>query len=643
MLPLSVRIFLQVLIHGFFLERIFVFGMIAIVFFNHIGRVLDHYICCFAYHSIPLTITFITGFPRSGTTNFTRTVGGGASIFHTLAESLTLKYISTVLPVYKIIEFLLVAVGNSDSHALSETSEEDSMYLIHIWKGYTVVTMFPSITKNLPLLHDVMTITETDVDFVMTCYQRAAYFDQKRKQIGKNFFMQPHVHYILAKYKNTKFVVMYRNQAAMIASYAQHLSELVFWRDTMTADFETYFNRFAIQYMYRKVQPYIKKLQSDGNDRIFLLPASEWFEIATRDSLRQRLNVFLKLDDPIIAPMERQENHKKNAVYDHYFTLKSNRLTMKISKKQKYTIPGIIMYYFYYVYYFMIMGTYQYLQPTQPHKMIIFFLFCTAILPLLELFNIYHFGIHYSKNYPAYEKMISSFKTDEANVKGIFQNTGLHCSTIISLYFLYYVQIFEYNSIFDIRSYGYITGYMVLNQLVFDAVYSTMHWISHSHQVLYKYHKPHHEAHKDVSSINMGDNHWAETICALAAAFLFPSILHRYYGIKYPFFAFTVHVLTKLCQHSACPYAPFLFNPVLDCFFKPTIHHNIHHVSIVENFYTIPYSHCIYGWKYDEIKYKSLYYNDMQKQIKFDWNPIHHFIIMSALSLLFFGYNYNSY
>merc|ERR1712034_261931 len=100
------------------------------------------------------------------------------------------------------------------------------------------------------------------------------------------------------------------------------------------------------------------------------------------------------------------------------------------------------------------------------------------------------------------------------------------------------------------------------------------------------------------SSLNMGNNHWSETIFA---------------GLCTLFVLWLV-TLQKICHHSANPYTPFLFNPILDIFMKPVISHNIHHASPNTNFYTIPYHHLWMGYENDLNKYNHFY----KTKINFD-------------------------
>ena len=66
-------------------------------------------------------------------------------------------------------------------------------------------------------------------------------------------------------------------------------------------------------------------------------------------------------------------------------------------------------------------------------------------------------------------------------------------------------------------------------------------------------------------------------------------LFHEVFGVW-------LHIIQKLMQHSSNPYTPMMFFPTLDCMFKATLAHSLHHTHPKRNFFTIPYHHLFYGY-----------------------------------------------
>lgn len=244
-------------------------------------------------------------------------------------------------------------------------------------------------------------------------------------------------------------------------------------------------------------------------------------------------------------------------------------------------------------------------KPVSGVKMAIIILILSWSWQIKEYLYIFGFGKLYPNKYC--EAKISKKKRIDK-----FAGT-LNAGTIISGMFLWFLN--DRYSLFTMKRISIsviaeIFAYSLANQLVFDIFYGIAHYLSHKY--FYRAHKPHHSAKADVTSLNMGKNHWSETLISCVFASVLPTIALFYFGIQWHVVSFWLHLAQKLSQHSANPYSPMLFFPPLDRYMKATVAHNLHHIYPNSHYFTIPYHHLIEGYSNDVAMYNRIYKTDIE-------------------------------
>jgi hypothetical protein len=147
--------------------------------------------------------------------------------------------------------------------------------------------------------------------------------------------------------------------------------------------------------------------------------------------------------------------------------------------------------------------------------------------------------------------------------------------------------------------------------LMLDLTSNTMHVYYHRWPGLYKLvHKDHHTARKEATSFNYYIfSEWEEVVhlVVMYSATMICAAC-RHHQQNFHILAFIIVRQQGMRNHSANPYSPFLFNPLLDCVFKSTIAHSNHHVDSQRNFYEFPYHHLLFGYK-DDLEFYNTQFN----------------------------------
>jgi len=242
--------------------------------------------------------------------------------------------------------------------------------------------------------------------------------------------------------------------------------------------------------------------------------------------------------------------------------------------------------------------------PVSHPKFALIFLLLTKSWQVKEMFYIRAFGKYYKETKwwdKYFRKELSKYKTLEAESTTV--NLGTVGSVLVCAVANHF-GVFEWQRI-DTRVYGKLWLLSLINQIVFDLFYGTLHHLSHKYY--YWPHKSHHSAKRDVSSINMGANDPAETILSIVFGVIFPCVCYYFWGVRFHIFGLWIHINQKLMQHSANPYSSFMWNPLLDMICKPTIAHSLHHVLTTSHMYTIPWHHFIQGYGEDVRIYNRIF------------------------------------
>lgn len=158
-----------------------------------------------------------------------------------------------------------------------------------------------------------------------------------------------------------------------------------------------------------------------------------------------------------------------------------------------------------------------------------------------------------------------------------------------------------------LASYLQILRDAAVTYLIHDLFYNSVHkFVLHSPRWYGRFHKTHHAKKGDANGLN---------------SYMFDAFENVVYPLSW-FMAFSaciasrggdLHVLSLIMfvrqgrsNHSANPYTPFLYNPLLDFFFKPTVAHSLHHALNNRNFYEFPLHH-LFGFGADVDTYNKTF------------------------------------